>query len=71
MDKINSGLFNASNSNFDFQNFGIQPQLFVEVPKQTKVKGKINCSANNFIILFSLKQILHKYVVIFFLNYVC
>ena len=40
MDKINSGLFDVSKRKFDFFNVGIQPKLFVNVPKKTKVKGK-------------------------------
>ena len=40
MDKLNSGLFNLSKSNFDFLNFEVQPKLFVNIPKQTNVDGK-------------------------------
>ena len=41
MDKLNSGLFNLSKSNFDFLNFEVQPKLFVNIPKQTNVDGKL------------------------------
>ena len=41
MDKINSGFFNVSNRNFDFFNIGIQPKLFVNIPKKTQVKGEL------------------------------
>ena len=40
MDKLGSGLFNSLNTRFDFKNFEIQPKLYVNVPNQTKIKGK-------------------------------
>ena len=42
MDKLNSGLFNFSNTSFDSINFELQPKLFVDVPNKTKIKGKSN-----------------------------
>ena len=41
MDKLNSGLFNCSIPSFDSINFELQPKLFVYVPNQTKIKGKL------------------------------
>ena len=43
MDKINSGFFDVSKRKFDFFNVGVQPKLFVNVPKKTPVKGETNC----------------------------
>ena len=40
MDKLNGGLFNSSITIFDSMDFEIQSKLFVNVPKQRKVKGK-------------------------------
>ena len=44
MDKINSGFFNISNTNFRIFNVEFQPELFVKVPKKTQVKGKLSKS---------------------------
>ena len=40
MDKLNTGFFNSSIPSFDSINFELQPKLFVNVPNQTKIKGK-------------------------------
>ena len=39
MDKINSGFFNTSSSNFNAQ---FQQKLFVNVPVKTQVKGELS-----------------------------
>ena len=40
MDKLNSGVFTSSVFGFDCLNFGVQPKLSVNIPDQTRIKGK-------------------------------
>ena len=56
MDKLSSGLFSSSNTSFDSKNFELQPKLFVNVPYQTKIKGKLKV------------QLLDVYIIIIYLK---
>ena len=42
MDKLKSRLFSTPFTQFEFLNFGYQPKLFVDVPKQTNIRGKFS-----------------------------
>ena len=41
MDKINSGFFSNSKPKLGLFNVGFQPELFVKIPKTSKIKGEI------------------------------
>ena len=55
MDKINSGLFSSTNHKLGFLHFEFQPKLFVNVPKQTHIKGEYSIEIYEYLLIYLSK----------------
>ena len=57
MDKLSSGYFNHQNHTTFSLNLGFQPKLFVNVPKQTNIKGEYSIKVYEYLITYLSKFI--------------
>ena len=55
MDKINSGYFNHQNHTIFSLNLAFQPKLFVNVQKQTNIKGEYSIEIYEYLLIYLSK----------------